>query len=408
MAASTRRIATVLLVPLRDGIFLTRRRLTAYPLLLLGACALALLWLLVTARGLNDYSGRPLGTDFSSFYAAGKLALAGKNPFDQQSLYHAEQAAFGIATPYFAFSYPPIFLLLIAPLALLPYAAALILWLVLSFALYLTAMTALRRRCCNSFDEEKTLYLLAVFAFPAVFINLVHGQNGFLASALMVLGLLHLDKRPLLAGLCFGCLAFKPQLGLVLPFALAAGGRWKSIGAATFTVLVLALFTVLLFGADAWRNFFAAAQFSRAAILEEGAVGYEKMVSLFAAFRLWRAPLPLAYGAQVLVALTAVLATMRLWRSAADFRLKSAALLLATLLATPFALDYDLMLLAPALALLAAEGRDHGFRPFELSLLTFLWLVPLVSRDVAMATHILLAPLAILALLAMIRRPVKA
>ena len=89
-------------------------------------------------------------------------------------------------------------------------------------------------------------------------------------------------------------------------------------------------------------------------------------------------------------------------------RLKGAALCLGTLLVTPFSMDYDLMLLAPSLLLVAAEGKKRGFRPYELSLLTLLWLLPLVGRSVAGATHILLAPFAILALLLLIGRRAEA
>jgi hypothetical protein len=46
-------------------------------------------------------------------------------------------------------------------------------------------------------------------------------------------------------------------------------------------------------------------------------------------------------------------------------RLKGAALIFATLLATPYTLDYDLMLLAPAIMLLAAR---RGLLPFETNL----------------------------------------
>ena len=66
------------------------------------------------------------------------------------------------------------------------------------------------------------------------------------------------------------------------------------------------------------------------------------------------------------------------------------------------------MLLAPALVLVAAEGKKRGFRPYELSLLTLLWLLPLAARNLAGATHILLAPFAILALLLLIGRRAEA
>ena len=66
-----------------------------------------------------------------------------------------------------------------------------------------------------------------------------------------------------------------------------------------------------------------------------------------------------------------------LWRSRAAFPLKAAALLIGTLLATPYSLDYDLMLLAPAIAFLAADGMQRGFARARKSALAALWLVPL-------------------------------
>ena len=67
----------------------------------------------------------------------------------------------------------------------------------------------------------------------------------------------------------------------------------------------------------------------------------------------------------------------------AAFALKAAALLIGTMLATPYSLDYDLMLLAPAIAFLAADGIERGFAPYEKTVLAALWLVPLIARSVA-------------------------
>jgi hypothetical protein len=395
---------TAFLASIRDGHFLTRQRLMVYSAFLLAGFAATILWIIATAHGLNDYAGRPLGTDFSSFHAAGRLALEGRNPFDQTALYRAEQSAFGSATRYYAFSYPPIFLLPAAMLAMLPYALALALWLTLTFGFYLAAMAALQVSSDSARTSETPLFLLIAAAFPGVFVNLTHGQNGFLAAGLLTMGLALLDRRPLAAGLCFGLLAFKPQLGILIPFALAADGRWKSFAAAAATVAMLMLASALLFGIESWRGFFSAMTFSRQIILENDGVGYAKMISIFAAARLWHAPLSLSYGLQALASAAVILVTIRIWRGSADIRLKGAALCLGTLLITPFALDYDLMLLAPALALAVAQGRSHGFAPFTLSLLTLLWAMPLLGRPVASITPILLTPLAISALLTIIWR----
>jgi hypothetical protein len=124
-------------------------------------------------------------------------------------------------------------------------------------------------------------------------------------------------------------------------------------------------------------------------------VGYEKLVSIFAALRLWHAPLALAYGAQALAASTVIAATIILWRGPASANRKFAALLLGTLLVTPFALDYDMMILAPALGLMLAKGKTRGFAPYAASLLALLALAPILARGAA-GLYLPIAAIAIL------------
>ena len=380
---------------LRDGDILTRDRIRLWTAAILIGYAAAIVFLIVTAHGGSDYHGRPLGSDFSSFYAAGRLALNGLSPFDQAQLRHMQQALFGNDTPYYSFSYPPIFLLILTPLATLPYGAALAAWQALGLALYAAAMLRLRKRY-GAMLPEAGLYLAAVFAFTATFVNLTHGQNGFLSAGLVALALSFLDESEALAGLCFGLLAFKPQLGLLVPFALAAGGYWRCFFWAAVSVTTVAVASVIAFGIGDWHGFLAAAAFSQYAILDQDAVGYHKMTSVFAALRLWGLPLGAAYTAQIAVGLLVVVAIIRTWRSGAGMRLKGAVLCLGMPLATPFALDYDLMILAPAIALLSFDGIEKGFRPFGLSLLAALWAVPILTRNVAGYTHIPLAVLLVM------------
>ena len=76
--------------------------------------------MLVTAHGLVDVQGRPLGTDFSSFYSAGTHVLEGnaQAPYDLARQHAREQAIFGAATPFYSWFYPPFFLFITAALAL--------------------------------------------------------------------------------------------------------------------------------------------------------------------------------------------------------------------------------------------------------------------------------------------------
>jgi hypothetical protein len=105
----------------------------------------AFAYIAFTANGLSDAQGRPLGTDFSNIYAAGTYVLDGKPqaPFDPAMQYAREQAIFGASTPFYGWHYPPLFLFLAAPLALLPYVPALLVWQAATLALYLLAIRAI-------------------------------------------------------------------------------------------------------------------------------------------------------------------------------------------------------------------------------------------------------------------------
>jgi hypothetical protein len=106
---------------------------------------------------------------------------------------------------------------------------------------------------------------------------------------------------------------------------------------------------------------------------------------------MWGGGITLAYAMQGAAIAGIAAALIWLWRSPAATALKAAALIVGCLLATPYSLDYDLMLLAPAIAFLAADGVQRGFAPYEKTMLAALWIVPLVARSVPEATLIPLA-----------------
>src|ERR1700761_7919949 len=132
---------------LRSGHWLSADRARVYSLMLLGLYLGATVGWIWLAHGWVDRNGKPVGTDFSSFYAAGSLALEGRagDVYDMAAHFAREQQLFGAATPYYGWLYPPIFMLIAAPLALLPYPLALLLWQGASFAFYLAAIAAILR-----------------------------------------------------------------------------------------------------------------------------------------------------------------------------------------------------------------------------------------------------------------------
>jgi alpha-1,2-mannosyltransferase len=377
---------------LRSGEWLTAARARHYSLILLGLSALAIAGWIALSDGLIDRNGKPIGTDFSNVYAAGTLTWQGRpeEAYDPARQHQAEQAVFGGRdVPFFGWHYPPFFFAIAFVVAALPYALGLTLWLLASCAAYLAAICAILRR-------PETL--LIATAFPAVFVNIGHGQNGFLTAALLGGALQLLDRRPWIAGLLVGLLAYKPQFGVLIPLALLAGSRWSTIGAAGATVIALAAISFLALGGGVWHAFIESLNFTQTVVLEQGGTGWEKIQSAFSAARNWGADVRTAYAIQFALAMTLAGSLALLWRSDAAYELKASALASASLLATPYVLDYDLVTLAVAIAFFARHGFARGFRDYEISVLGAAWIVPLLSRGVAGVTGI---PLGLLVLLAL-------
>jgi len=202
----------------------------------------------------------------------------------------------------------------------------------------------------------------------------------------------------LIAGVLFGLLAYKPQFGLLIPIVLAASGRWRAFAAAAAIVALLIAATTFAFGAQVWQAFLDSTRFTRLVALEQGDTGWYKIQSVFAWARMWGASIASAYVLQGALTIALGGALVWLWRNTTPYALRAAALCLAAILATPYSFDYDMMVLAPAIAFAAAEGLKRGFAPWEKTALAALWLAPLFARSVAQAT---LIPFGVPAMLAM-------
>ena len=383
---------------IRSGDWLTAERRRIYPMIVLALVVVVSVAWIALSDGLIDRMGSPIGTDFSNVYAAGTQVWAGTAPdvYDPPSQHAAEIAVFGGRdVPFYGWHYPPMFLVVAAGLATMPYVWALLLYMATTLGAYLVTVRAILPR-------PETL--LVALAFPGVFVNLGHGQNGFLTAALIGGALLLLRTRPIVAGILIGFLAYKPQFGVLIPLALLAGFHWRAFAAAAVTVIATAAGAYLVFGRQIWTAFFGSAEFTREVVLEQGQTGWQKIQSLFSAVRAWGGTVDMAYAAQGLLAVVLAVSIAWLWRSRAAFDLKAAALVAASLLATPYVLDYDLVVLAIAGAFLVRHGLANGFRDFEISALAFAWTAPLVSRSIAQVTTVPLGLLAMLTLYGLIVR----
>src|SRR5215468_600652 len=171
-----------------------RGRAIRYCAVLLAIEVLLFAFLVAGTHGWITRLDKPLTTDFASFYAAGSLANA-ETPqlaYDQVAHLAAEEAATAPGVEYQYFNYPPVFLMLCAGLAHLPYLPAFILFETATLLLYLWV-------AWRVVGDRSPGTLIVLLAFPMVFWNFGLGQNGFLTAALFGAATLTLERRPLLS-----------------------------------------------------------------------------------------------------------------------------------------------------------------------------------------------------------------
>ena len=272
--------------------------------------------------------------------------------FDPDAL-HARQVAMGMNPDgYNPFPYPPIFLLLLGPLGRLPLHGAFYAFMAPAFAAYLLAMAWGRWR--------EWWWALGACVAPATGITLISGQTGFLSGALMVGALRMLPTRPALAGVLFGLLTYKPQLGVLIPVALVAMGGWRAIASAAATFAVGVAASSYVYGFALWGMW--AHSIVEYATRFHPVVGY--MPTIYANAIMLGAWRSVAWGLQLAVSIPVGFVVWRAWRAGPSAR-AAALLVVGTYLATPHAFNYDMPMMTLALVWYFV-ARHSEERPFDL------------------------------------------
>ena len=382
--------------PTALGTWLNRRRIRAGAAILLMLQLAGFLFIVAGTHGWIVPLGKPTTTDFVSFYAAGGIANAGTPAlaYDRAAHLAAEERATAAGIEYQFFNYPPVFILLCALLAVLPYLAAFIVFEGATLCFYLVVASRV-------LADRSWTALVALLAFPMVFWNLGLGQNGFLTAGLFGAATLMIDRRPVVAGLLFGALCYKPQFGILVPLALAAAGQWRAFAAAGASAAALVLASLALFGAPTWQAFVAAASTSPA-MYESGRILFAGMATTFGAARLVGADPALAYGLQAAASLGAASVVVVVWRRRLSLPTRAATLAAATLVAAPLALLYDLMLGTIAAAWLVRDRHSPAAAAWEKTALAVLCLSLVLVGHPSFAGrwHVPVFPLAAIALFA--------
>jgi alpha-1,2-mannosyltransferase len=189
--------------------------------------------------------------DFLNIWMGGRAALAGEPParFDanaNNAVIRALLEPNPLNDYRYYWSYPPDIVLFTWPFDLMPFLVAYAAWCVLGWVAFVSVAHA-------GGVERRNLLFVALA--PAVTVTVFFGQNGLVTAALLVGALTAFDRRPMLAGVPFGILSIKPQLGILLLVMLALTGRWRTIATAAATAVVLVAVTAALYGADVWAEY---------------------------------------------------------------------------------------------------------------------------------------------------------
>jgi alpha-1,2-mannosyltransferase len=385
---------TNLLAQLRSGAWLDRRRVRTGAAILLALQFAGFVFIVAGTHGWIVPLGGPTTTDFVSFYSAGALADAGTPAlaYDPAAHLGAEERVVGAGIEYQFFNYPPVFMLLCAALATLPYLMAFIVFEVATLFFYLLVASRV-------LADRSATAVIALLAFPLVFWNIGLGQNGFLTAGLFGAASLFVDRQPVVAGIFFGALCYKPQFGVLVPLALAAAGQWRAFAAAGASAACFVLASLALLGAATWQGFVASLS-AAPAMYESGRILFAGMANPFGAARLLGAGLPLAYGLQAAASLGAASVVVVVWHRRLSLPTRAATLASAALVAAPLALLYDLMLGTIAAAWLIRDRNSPAAAPWEKIALAALFLLVLDGRSLAERWHLPVFPAAAIALFA--------
>jgi len=390
-----------MMVQIHSGTWLTVKRLRAHALLVGVTLWSIYLWTIATP-GLRDRNGNLKGTDFLHLYTFGSLAMEHRGTdlydLDKQAALVAKRVPEAAGIRYLPL-YPPQVSLLFAPFAHFSYGWALMLWSICGALIYAICCYSVWRACPN-LRAHGTLVALLAAAFPAFFHLIAWGQTSALALACFTLMFFLLHKRwEFLAGLVLGCLIFKPQLGLAAAIVFVALGAWKVVAGAIVAAAVQLSVGVLYYGKEPLRHWIhtLANANSLLPLLEPKPYQTHCLRTFWAMLVPWPA---LASGLYIVSSVVVLALTLALWRRAGTpLPLRYSALLLATVLISPHLTIYDLVILAPALLLIAdwlmVQPRETASR---LGILLYLvYMLPLLSV-LTRWTHLQLSAAAMVAL----------
>ncbi len=345
-----------------------------------------------------EKSPSPFGVDFAVYYTAGQMIRSEEstNIYNMKEHHYLLEEIMDRNMPFaLPWVYPPTFLLAVVPFSFLPYYISLALWLLSTFVLAIYAMYLL--------VPKAKLLVFITFGFPGVLLNLRWGQNGFLNTALLGFGICFLETNPMISGIMFGLLTYKPQIALFPFVILLLAKKWRPLLWSIFFAVINVVISVLVFGYSTWidffNNFFNSSSLLLTSVWEDTAA---IQPTVYSTFRIWGVE---GINLQIILSIIAVISTMFClwtWKKTDRTSLKGTVLIIGIFLTMPYYVQYDLMILSIPCVLLAYDFFQHGYFLYEIILLGVLWCMPLINWPLVAFTGIQINPIVLFLVLTLV------
>ena len=295
--------------------------------------------------------------------------------------------------------YPPYTLLLAIPFALLPWWLNYVSFQLLSFAGLMAAL-----RLWQAPGRAGWLLPAGVILCPATAFTIGAGQNSFFSASLVTAGICFMHCRPRLAGVLLGLLAFKPQLAILVPVALAAAGAWIAFAAAAVTVAALLAFSLVVPGMELWHgwlNLFLSGDPAFHTWVNAGRIYGQ---SVFTCLRMVGLPDDAANFGQLLAVVFAAVCVWLAFRRRLPPAEQLAVLLCGMILAAAHVGNYDAIMLGTAAMLVLLQGLSRPFLPGEALLAMLVWASTTINPPFIFKISVV-TPLLVMALMARLLLP---
>lgn len=324
--------------------------------------------------------GQIFGRDAHNLWIAGRILLeegSVKNIYDNDAFTAYQTSVTGSGIGWNAWFYPPPALFIAALVGLMPYSVAFPVYSLIGLAAFIVAVGA-------PYFRRPILFLL--LAAPMTSFNIIMGQNGLLSAAILIGGLRLLAYRPVLAGMLFGILTFKPILGLLIPVLLFIRKDWTTFISATLTALVINTLPALFWGAEVWALFLKDASAIQQHTLHHAiGIGMLMIPSAFNSARLLGLDTTSCYLVHILFTTVALVIfwyhfVHQTHKAKQSLSPKSILIfILATAMMSPYMHNYDFSMIEGAIIFYCLNQSDRPTTPTLAFLIVTCWCVGLLS-----------------------------